>query len=1017
MKITVRTIELDIERTTRIATGRRRSACRSHRVDDVDGNLTLVLNQASPVSVTSQRELTTMKTLLERFRSLFALVLGMVVLAPLLVSGPSQSAESIPVESPGAVFVVTTTSDGTGAGTFRTALTSANANPGLDTINFNIPGSGIQNLPLTSALPNVADPVVIDGTTQPGYVAGAPAIRFTPGAGGINQILTITGGGSTVRGLSFASFSGVTQGNAMIELESSGNTVAACASGTGSGNTQVLVTGANNTIGGSTPADRNYFYGNTSSRENVIISGANARGNRVIGNWFGTTPAGVRQTNSGHNIFIDNAPGNFIGGSAGTTPGGACTGQCNVISGGDDAVRISGTGAAGNLVAGNFIGTFADGLNPNRNGSYGVHIVGASNNTIGGTGANARNVIAANFFGNVLIEGTSSGNTVSGNYIQVKTNGSEAVAGTFNVPAFGVQINSSGNTVGGTTAGARNVISGSNRNVILAGSGNNVRGNYIGTDATGAVGLTTAFDGIFVTGANNNIGGIEALTADGPCTGACNVISGNAQSGNPDSHGIKLTGTGATGNVIEGNYIGLNAAGLAPIRNGITPTNAAIQLFNASGNRIGSAAAPARSSASAFNHFEAQLPPFACLQDDKRGDWVEIDRATGEFMYKICGQGGPHGPFQGSTGIAAGIFSLVSPLLTAQFIDQPMGSGAATLVVNDNPLEHPKRFTFVDSNMSDSPCECPPGKDQYVYGMVKLEGDMGSNNNDLLDFFLGVISNGDPLPEPDQPNVRIFNGDGNDIIGCYMVADDAHNIVKDVGTGNSFVDNHYINGSIWDPIELGEPNFSSFTGSYDVAGRLVLTGVIMGQPNTLYRVDVYGVATNTFTGQPIDAQGPLRASFNVTTDANGSASFNHTSSFPSSLLAQQSELLDVTITELLDEQPRAAGDLIAPTGAALGRTLEMPPPVAVTSPKVTISGRVTTPDGRGLRNATVTLQDNFSGTRRTATTSAFGFYSFDLINVYRGYIMSVSSKRFRFSPQTTNVFGAALANVDFTGSE
>ena len=67
-------------------------------------------------------------------------------------------------------FTVANTND-SGAGSFRQAIMDANANPGLDTIAFAIPGSGVQTIAPTSTLPTITDPVVIDGYTQPGSVA------------------------------------------------------------------------------------------------------------------------------------------------------------------------------------------------------------------------------------------------------------------------------------------------------------------------------------------------------------------------------------------------------------------------------------------------------------------------------------------------------------------------------------------------------------------------------------------------------------------------------------------------------------------------------------------------------------------------------------------------------------------------------------------------------------------------------------------------------------------------------
>src|SRR4051794_28448841 len=64
-------------------------------------------------------------------------------------------------------FTVTNTADA-GPGSFRQALLDANALAGLDTVAFSI-GSGVQTIRPNSALPTITDPLVIDGTTQPGF--------------------------------------------------------------------------------------------------------------------------------------------------------------------------------------------------------------------------------------------------------------------------------------------------------------------------------------------------------------------------------------------------------------------------------------------------------------------------------------------------------------------------------------------------------------------------------------------------------------------------------------------------------------------------------------------------------------------------------------------------------------------------------------------------------------------------------------------------------------------------------
>lgn len=99
-----------------------------------------------------------------------------------------------------------------------------------------------------------------------------------------------------------------------------------------------------------------------------------------------------------------------------------------------------------------------------------------------------------------------------------------------------------------------------------------------------------------------------------------------------------------------------------------------------------------------------------------------------------------------------------------------------------------------------------------------------------------------------------------------------------------------------------------------------------------------------------------------------------------------------------------------------------PTPVASPTPSptpgqttVTISGRVTTPTGQGLRNAAVTLTDSL-GVARVATTSSFGNYSFTGVNANEVYIVGVRSKRYRFAPQV--IFAQNnMTNVDMVGLE
>ena len=174
----------------------------------------------------------------------------------------------------------------------------------------------------------------------------------------------------------------------------------------------------------------------------------------------------------------------------------------------------------------------------------------------------------------VGIEFIQNGNdTLEGCYIGTNAAGTAALANLKGVNVFGI----SGCVVGGTTAAARNVISGNTQEGVeissVTATGDMIQGNYIGTDATGAADLGNGGNGISVNSKNNTVGGTTA--------GAGNVISGNVQ------NGVRIFNDASiTGNKLQGNIIGLNAAGSAAIANSQT----GVFILGAPGNTVGGTA-------------------------------------------------------------------------------------------------------------------------------------------------------------------------------------------------------------------------------------------------------------------------------------------------------------------------------------------------------------------------------------------------------------------------------------------
>ncbi|MGH9939103.1 MAG: FG-GAP repeat domain-containing protein, partial [Blastocatellia bacterium] len=134
-------------------------------------------------------------------------------LSDLAILQTGASALTLAPTAPQATFTVTNTNDA-GAGSLRQAILDANANPGADTIAFNISGGNLTITPATP-LPLITDAVTIDGTTQPGF-AGKPLVALSGSEGGSG--LFLEGGASVVRGL-IINFSA----SARIRLETQGN--------------------------------------------------------------------------------------------------------------------------------------------------------------------------------------------------------------------------------------------------------------------------------------------------------------------------------------------------------------------------------------------------------------------------------------------------------------------------------------------------------------------------------------------------------------------------------------------------------------------------------------------------------------------------------------------------------------------------------------------------------------------------------------------------------------------------
>lgn len=385
------------------------------------------------------------------------------------------------------VFTVFNTFD-SGPGSLRQAIFDANANHGLDTIAFDIAGGGVRTIMPSSELPPITDPVIIDGTSQPGY-AGTPLIELDGSlAGFFESGLTIEAGNSVVKGLAI-----------------------------------------------------NHFH---DDGIDLMYRG----GNVLVGNYIGTDPTGAQAQGNGIGVMIG-SDNNLIGGTE--------AGAGNLISGNGGGIEILGSGATNNSIQGNYIGTDATGTQALGN-TTGVDILGGRNNTVGGTATGAGNLISGNSATGLSLG--SDGNIVRGNYIGTDVTGARAV-GNFN----GVSILGEANFVGGTTPGSGNVIAGNGGPgiEIIFVSGNVIQGDYIGTDATGTQALGNGGDGVVLNGSNNTVGGTTAgagnLIAANGGSGIAIQARGNAVEGN--LIGTDISGTNPLGNSMDGVSLLTGASG------------------------------------------------------------------------------------------------------------------------------------------------------------------------------------------------------------------------------------------------------------------------------------------------------------------------------------------------------------------------------------------------------------------------------------------------------------------------
>ncbi len=410
-------------------------------------------------------------------------------------------------KSGAAVFTVTNTND-SGAGSLRQAILDANANPGADTITFNIPGPGIRTISLLSVLPPLTDNAgaTIDGYTQSGSSANTLAV-------GDNAVLLIE-----LSGAGDGFFGG---GGFCLSVRSSFNHIRG-----------LVINDCRNGSG---------FYG-------VAIEDGSY--NKVSGCFLGTDVTGRSSKPNVSGVAVDGSGLNGglppFGAPNHTTIGGPTPSERNLLSGNFNAGISIGVGSSDTLIAGNYIGTDPTGGRAVSNGLGVVVNASLSGNTIGGVTPGSGNLISGNAGG--IDFGVGGQALIQGNRIGTDSSGFFAVPN-----GTGVLIAEGGTAVvGGRVPEARNLISGNVLNGVRIFrpflSVPRVEGNFIGTDATGTGPLGNGQNGVMIASSSvvSTLGG--AVTS--------NVIAFNGAAG--VAVGLSPS-DGSAGNRISSNSIHDNA--------------------------------------------------------------------------------------------------------------------------------------------------------------------------------------------------------------------------------------------------------------------------------------------------------------------------------------------------------------------------------------------------------------------------------------------------------------------------
>lgn len=391
---------------------------------------------------------------------------------------------ALPFTSYAGNYIVTNT-NASGPGSFDEAMGNTDANPGNDTISFAIAGAPPHVIQLANSTAyEIADPVTIDGTTQPdnGYTGSCPKVILD--ASGVDPSLTelfnVFAEDVNITGLWIKNF--INPGSVVLLLNGPGATIGA-------------------------PGKKNIFTNNYISisvwNDNVHISN----------NYIGCSCDGITLESNAYDAI--NAPINVDMLSI----------TDNLISGNLNGIVLGNPGAPTTNVSikGNKIGTDITGTISLGNTIYGIDLINLTNLELGGAGINEGNLVSGN--GRDGCRLVSCSGTVYGNKIGTDITGNDTLPNDPFHTEYNTAFNCNGHNglagnliIGGMEPGQQNIFSGNDIALNIADySGQySVVNNLIGQTLSGLVspfqyfGFQMYYDTNQVNLENNFIYGVNA---------------------------------------------------------------------------------------------------------------------------------------------------------------------------------------------------------------------------------------------------------------------------------------------------------------------------------------------------------------------------------------------------------------------------------------------------------------------------------------------------------------------------